>query len=148
MKITKEHIGKKVRFEDYVGTVIAVHPNKDLAWLEDVDGEFRTTATYPWQLYHEPFIVEGREVKVGEKLIAVGSDGFVEVAYILSETREFSARGLVWPWDNIDWSTKRRSCMRRLCFVVMTKAIGQLHNEFTHQKKRPIKILTRSGVGW
>ena len=119
MKITKEHIGKKVKraHADEWLTILDVFGGEFWAYRQDLGctSVYECTdssITGGWELYEEtnykPFIVEGREVKVGDKLTdQVELDGcldcYLTVTEIFPRIRRFRSKNLDWGWDQHKW---------------------------------------------
>jgi len=77
MKITKEHVGKKVSHEGWEKSswleVLYICPSNDFFLGLNQEGKedlwpTGTSLNYLWKLYHEPFMIDGKAVKVGDKI--------------------------------------------------------------------------------
>lgn len=83
MKITKEHVGKKVSHEGWEKSswleVLYICPSNDFFLGLNQEGKedlwpTGTSLNYLWKLYHEPFMIDGKEVKAGDKIRVKGWD--------------------------------------------------------------------------
>lgn len=73
MKITKEHVGKKVRRKDTSRWIEVLAVDGDEFWGRVVNTQNRSAYgcadnSYQWELYQEPFMIDGKEVKVGDRI--------------------------------------------------------------------------------